>query len=226
MRKQIFSWIDREFIELSGEARGGGTVEKQTVELFRRFEEELKREGLSPSDIVRTRIWGRYRESRNLATAARAKLLAGPLRAASSSYISLDHFESNSDVALDLLAMRPSRPNAERIAVEFEPPRNYLCHIRYDSLAFFSGFTSGDGALEQQVPEVVRALAAALAVAGTNWGKVVKLSLFLHRSQKLETLRELLAKAPKLDMPRIEFGFVDGFAGGKSLLEAEATATV
>lgn len=226
MRKLIFTWLDREFVELSGEARRGGTAENQTAELFRRFEEELKREGLSLSDTVRTRTWGRYRESRNLATAARSKLLVGPSRAASSSYISVDHFESSADVALDLLAMRPSRLNAERKAVDFEPPRNYLCYLRYDAVVFFSGFTSSDDSLERQVPEVFRALAAALASAGADWGKVVKLSLFLHRSQKLETLRELLAKVSKPDAARIEFGFVDGFAGEKSLLEAEATATV
>ena len=62
-------------------------------------------------------------------------------------------------------------------------------------------------------------------VAGSMWDKLVKVSLFLHRSQKLEALKELLARGPALPVScEIEFGFVDGYAGDKSLLEVEATA--
>ncbi len=229
MRKRVFSWLDREFIELSGEARPGALVAEETSDLFRRFEEELKGHGLSLEHTVRTRIWGRDREARNLATAARSKILTGNAKASSSSYISPHHFDSDAKVALDLLAMRPSRPDAERKPVEFEPPRNYLCYLRYDSMLFFSGITSSTDTLEDQVSEVLKALAGALAVSGAlsqNWRKTGKLSLFLHRSQKLELLKDLLAKANWLDVHQVEFGFVDGYAGEKSLLEAEATAVI
>lgn len=226
MRKRVFSWLDREFVELCGEARSTGTVEEQTRELFQRFAEELKGEGLSLHDTVRTRAWGRYRESRQLATAARSKILAGSARAASSSYVSLDHFESQSDVALDLLAMKPSSPGAERNPVEFQPPRNYLRYLRYDSVLFFSGYTSSADALESQVPQILEAVTQALAAAGADWKQVVKLSLFLHRSQKLETLKSLLAKDNRLSLSQMEFGFVDGYAGERSLLEIETTALI
>jgi hypothetical protein len=53
---------------------------------------------------------------------------------------------------------------------------------------------------------------------------VRKLSALLQRGQDLETVRRVLAKAGKLDIPEIEFAFVDGFAGEKYLLEIEATA--
>lgn len=226
MRKRVFTWLDREFVELIGEARKAGTVEEQTQELFQHFADELKREGLSLNHTVRTRAWGRYRESRRLATATRSKILTGSSRAASSSYVSLDHFESNADVALDLLAMKPSRPGAERKPVEFEPPRNYLRHLRCDSVAFCSGYTSDADTLDKQVPEIFKSLADALTAAGASWNDLVKLSLFLHRSQKLETLRGLLAQQLKTNAPIVEFGFVDGFAGERSLLEVEATAAV
>ena len=56
---------------------------------------------------------------------------------------------------------------------------------------------------------------------------MVKLSLFLHRSQQLDALKELLEKAtPAPDISKVEFGFVDGYAGDKSLLEVEATALI
>jgi enamine deaminase RidA (YjgF/YER057c/UK114 family) len=225
VQKRIFSWLGGEFIEFSGEARPGTSVEEETISLFRSFEQELKTHDLSLQNTVRTRLWGRDREARNLGTAARSKILAGSAKASSSSYVSSRRFDSDARVALDLLAMRPSRADAERRPVEFQPPRNYLCYLRYDSFVFLSGYTSDAETLEDQVHQVINSVASGLIVAGTMWDKLVKISLFLHRSQKLETLKKLLERGPALPANcRIEFGFVDGYAGDKSLLEVEATA--
>ena len=227
MQKRIFSWLGRECVELSAAARPTASVEEETNSLFRSFEQELKADGLSLENTVRTRLWGRDREARNRGTAARSKILTAGTKAASSSYVSPRRFDSDAKVAVDLLAMKPSRAAAERRPVEFQPPRNYLCYLRYDSLAFLSGYTSAAEALEDQVPQVINAVAGGLTVAGTRWDKLVKVSLFLHRSQKLETLRNLLGKGPAFPANcQIEFGFVDGYAGEKSLLEVESTAAV
>lgn len=53
---------------------------------------------------------------------------------------------------------------------------------------------------------------------------MARLSVYLSRSQSLELLKQLLRKANRLDLTRIEFEFVDGFAREKGLLEVEATA--
>jgi enamine deaminase RidA (YjgF/YER057c/UK114 family) len=225
LQKRIFSWLGREWIELSGEARPGTSVEEETTSVFQSFDQELKAHGLSLERTVRTRLWGRDREARNLGTAARSRILAGSTKASSSSYVSPRRFDSDARVALDLLAMRPLRADAERRPVEFQPARNYLCYLRSDSVVFLSGYTSDAETLEDQVPKVINAVASGLIVAGTMWDKLVKISLFLHRSQKLDTLKDLLEK--ELALPancQIEFGFVDGYAGDKSLLEVEATA--
>ena len=225
MQKRIFSWLGREFVELSAAARLTASVEEETDSLFRSFEQEVKADGLSLENTVRTRLWGRDREARNLGTAARSKILTGRAKAASSSYVSTNRFDSDAKVAVDMLAMKPSKSDAERRPVEFQPPRNYLCYLRYDSLVFLSGYTSDAATLEGQVPQVINAVSGGLTVAGTSWDKLVKVSLFLQRSQKLETLKDLLRKSPPLPANcQIEFGFVDGYAGEKSLLEVEATA--
>ena len=225
MKKRIFSWLGGEFIELSGEVRPATSIEEETVSLFQSFEQELKAHGLSLENTVRTRLWGRDKEARNLGTATRSKILTGSTKAASSSYVSTKRFDSDGRVALDLLAIRPSRTDAERRPVEFQPPRNYLCYLRYDSFVFLSGYTSDTETLEEQVSQVVNAVAGGLIVAGTQFDKLIKLSLFLHRSQNLETLKELLRRYPPVpNNLQIEFGFVDGYAGDKSLLEVEATA--
>lgn len=225
MQKKIFSWLGGEFIELSGEAHPGASIEEETVSLFRSFEQELKAHGLSLENTVRTRLWGRDRDARNLGTAARSKILTGSAKAASSSYVSTNRFDSDAKVAVDMLAMKPSRAGAERRPVEFQPPRNYLCYLRDDSFVFLSGYTFAAETLETQVPDIIKAVAGGLVVAGSMWDKLVKVSLFLHRSQKLEVLKQLLGRGPALPANcHVEFGFVDGYAGDKNLLEVEATA--
>jgi enamine deaminase RidA (YjgF/YER057c/UK114 family) len=224
MKTKYFYWLDREFIEISAEGRAGAPAETATAELFEKFETELKTSGLSLDNTVRIRVWGRDKEARTLATAARSKILSGNRKAASSSFISSEWFDSNGTAGLELLAMSPLQAGAERRPVDFEPARNYLCYLYYDSLLFFSGFTSDATTLEGQVPEIIRTLANAYAVSGVNWSKVVKLSIFLQRNQKVELLRNLLAHGPKLNVPEVEITLVDGFAGEKYLLEIEATA--
>ena len=226
MRKTIVSWLGREFIFLSGEARGSGSIEQQTNDLFERFEAELKLSNLSLEDTVRTRIFGADKEARELATFARAKILTGKRKAASSSYVSASHFDSNARVALDLIAMRPSRPGAYRQPVDFEPSRIYISWLRYDSVAFVSGFTSEADSLEDQVPGVLADIDGALKDASTSWKHVAKLSVYLSRTQNLEALKDLLRKANRLDLSKIEFELVDGFARDKGLLEAEPTALI
>lgn len=224
MRKRIFSWLGREFISLSGEARATGSVAEQTDDLFRRFEEELRESRLSLDHTVRTRMWGSDREARDLATAARSNILTGKRKAASSSYISASHFDSGARVALDLLAMRPSGAGDDRMAVEFEPARPYIAQLRYDSVAFVSGFTSEKDRLEDQVSEVFADIDDALKAASTTWNQVGKVSVYLSRTQKLDALKSLLQKANRLELGKIEFEFVDGFAREKALVEIEATA--
>ena len=80
MRKRIFSWLGREFIELSGEARPAASASIEAQELFRRFDQELKSHGLSLDDTVRSRLWGSDRESRDLGSNERVKILAGKAR--------------------------------------------------------------------------------------------------------------------------------------------------
>jgi enamine deaminase RidA (YjgF/YER057c/UK114 family) len=172
VQKKIFSWLGGEFIELSGEAPPATSIEEETVALFRSFEQELKAHGLSLENTVRTRLWGRDREARNLGTAARSKILTGSAKAASSSYVSTNRFDSDTKVALDLLATGPSRIDAERRPVEFQPPRNYLCYLRQDSSVLLSGYTSAAETFETQVPEVIKARGGWANGCGIHVGRV------------------------------------------------------
>jgi enamine deaminase RidA (YjgF/YER057c/UK114 family) len=164
--------------------------------LFQQCEAALKTHGLSLANATRIRVWGRDRDARTLATAARSKILTGNRRAASSSFISREWFDSDGAVGLELVAMRPADSSAKRQPVDFEPPRNYLCFLDYGGWLFFSGFTSEATMLEKQTEEVVETIDGALARARTEWGKVVKLSVLAgDRVQLRRRLcrREILA---------------------------------
>jgi hypothetical protein len=227
MKSRLFSGLGRDFIEISGEGKPGVPADVATQDLFGACESELMSHGFSLENAARTRVWGRDKDARPLATAARSRILTGKRRAASSSFISQQWFDSDATAGLELLAMKPRDSGAERQPVDFEPARNYLCYLRYDSVVFYSGYTSSADTLEEQVSEVLKAITGARAISGAlnqDFRKTGRLSVFLHRSQKLGDVKDLLAKVNWIDIANVEFRLVDGFAGEKYLLEIEATA--
>ena len=224
METKLFTWLGREFVEVTGGARTGASVESATTELFERFDGALKSQGLSLDNVVRVRVYGRDRQGRTDATLARSKILSGQRRAASSSFIAREWFDSVGSGGLELWALRPANAAARRQPVDFEPARNYLCYLEYDGLLFFSGFTSEAATLAQQVKDVLGTLDNAFARAKTDWSKVKKLALLLQRGSNVDEVRQVLAAANRLSVAEIEFTFVDGFAGEKYLVEIEATA--
>jgi enamine deaminase RidA (YjgF/YER057c/UK114 family) len=224
MRKTIFLWLGREFITLSCEGKEGMTATDQSREIFHSLDEELRGMGLSLADTVRTRLWGRDRQSRTIGSDERVRVLSGKARSASSSYIAPGHFDSNAHVALDLLAMRPSRQGLEKTLVEYDPPITPLRYLVYDSLAFLSGVTAVLPTLGDQMSDILPRISSSLTNAGSSWDKAVMVSFYLHRSQKLETLKELFKKTVKAEIPQMEYAFVDGYSAEGKLIEIEVSA--
>jgi hypothetical protein len=65
MRSRIFTWLGREFVELNGEAKSAANAGIETQQLFHTFNRELSSHGLSLDHTVRSRLWGRDRQSRD-----------------------------------------------------------------------------------------------------------------------------------------------------------------
>jgi hypothetical protein len=226
MQVRLFSWLDREFVEVAAEGRAGVAADVATDELFRRFDDELRSHGLSLDNSMRVRVWARDKGARTLATAARSRILTGKRKVASSSFISPHWFDSDASAGVELLAMKPSNSSAERRPAEFEPVRNYLCYLRYDSVVFYSGYTSDADTLNDQITQVLKTITGARAISGgltQDFSKTGRLSVFLHRSQSLSILKDLLAKE-RVNLANVDYRLVDGFAGDKCLLEIETTA--
>jgi enamine deaminase RidA (YjgF/YER057c/UK114 family) len=181
---------------------------------------------LSLANTVRSRLWGRDRESRDQGSNQRVKVLSGKARSASSSYISPIRFDSNAKVAIDLLAMRPSRSDAEKVLKEYDPPIVPLRYLTYDSVVVLSGVTTVLATLDEQLDNILPRIEDSLRNAGSSWDRVVKISFFLHRSQKLETLKELFSARVAAKIPAMEYSFVDGYSSAGKLCEVEVTATL
>ena len=226
MQKRIFSWLGKEFVELSGEARPAVTAAEEAPELFQRFDRELRVHELSLANTVRSRLWGRDRESRDQGSNERVKVLSGKARSASSSYIAPSRFDSNAKVAIDLLAMQPSRSGAEKFLKEYDPPIVPLRYLIYDSVVVLSGVTAVLASLDEQLDNILPRIEDSLKNAGSSWDRVAKISFFLHRSQRLETLKELFSTRVTAKIPALEYSFVDGYSSEGKLCEVEVTATL
>lgn len=69
-------------------------------------------------------------------------------------------------------------------------------------------------------------ISTSLADAGSSWENAAKVSFYLHRSQSLEKLRALFREAINVDVPQMEYAFVDGYSNPGKLIEIEVTATL
>jgi enamine deaminase RidA (YjgF/YER057c/UK114 family) len=226
MRKKIFTWMGKEFVELSGETKPAATATIEAQELFQQFDQELKSHGLSLDNTVRSRLWGRDRQSRDLGSDARVKILSGKARSASSSYIAPGHFDSAAKVAVDLLAMRPSEPNAAKRVVEYDPAIVPIRFLVYDSVVVLSGVTTVLPTLEEQLDNILPRIHGSLTDAGSSWEKVARVAFYLHRSQALENLKTLFARRVTAKISQMEYCFVDGYSSEGKFCEVEVTAAI
>ena len=165
MRKKLFTWLGREFIELSGEAKAGVDAASEARELFQRFDDELRAHGMSIDNTVRSRLWGRDRASRDGGSNERVKALSGKARSASSSYIAPGHFDSPAKVAVDLLAMRPSRADQTEQIVEYDPPIVPIRFLVYDAVVVLSGVTTVLPTLAEQFDNILPRITDSLSDA-------------------------------------------------------------
>jgi enamine deaminase RidA (YjgF/YER057c/UK114 family) len=224
MQKKIFTWLGKEFIELSGEAKPAASAAAEARDLFQRFNEELRSHGLSLDHTVRSRLWGRDRESRDGGSEERVKALSGKARSASSSYIAPDHFDSGARVAVDLIALRPASPDSAKRVVEYDPPIVPIRFLVYDGLVVLSGVTAVLPTLEEQLGNIIPRISTSLRDGGGGWEKVQRISFYLHRSQAIANLEELFGRHVQAQIPQREYVFVDGYSAPGKFCEIEVTA--
>jgi enamine deaminase RidA (YjgF/YER057c/UK114 family) len=226
MRKRIFTWLGKEFVELNGEAGPAANATAEAQELFGRFDAELRAHGLSLENTVRSRLWGRDRQSRDLGSNERVKVLSGKARSASSSYIAPGHFDSPAKVAVDLIAMRPAQAGIAKRIVEYDPPIVPIRFLTYENVVVLSGVTTVLPTLEAQLDNILPRIHGSLTDAASSWDKVARVSFYLHRSQTIANLKSLFQRQVKAQIPQMEYCFVDGYSSEGKFCEVEVTAHV
>jgi enamine deaminase RidA (YjgF/YER057c/UK114 family) len=226
MRKRLFNWQGQGFVYLGLEGKGGEPIEQQSKALFARAGQELKSFGLSlDQNVVRTRVFGRTRETRNAVSDTRAKTFIGSARAASSSFIAPEHFESGADVALDLYAMSPPGEKATRKVVEHQPRQTFIRYLTWGPMVFLAGMTCEEyPTLKQQYEDILPRAGKLLQEAGCDWRNVVGISFFLHKDQDPDALLTGVAKTVPVSLDNAEVEFVEGFSRPGKLVEIEITA--
>jgi enamine deaminase RidA (YjgF/YER057c/UK114 family) len=212
----------REFVWLYAEGPARPDATEATRQTLAAFSGKLEAFGLSLDDTVRTRLWARDRRSRDLGSAERRRILSGPARSASSSYIAPERFGSQQCIALELLALKAS--SAPKICREFDPPKVPVRYIVYDAMLFLSGVTAVLPTLAEQTEAIVHSMDESLREAGSAWSKVVEAGFYLHRSQSVDRLRQLFGGMVKAEIPCMEYVSVDGYSAEGKLIEIEVTA--
>lgn len=226
MRKRMFNWQGQGFVYLALEGKPGRPLEQQSKALFERAAAELGGFGLSlDKNVVRTRVFGRSREARGVVSDARSKAFTGLSRAATSSFISPAHFESEADVALDLFAMAPPGDAAARQVSEHTPQQTFIRHLTWGPMVFLAGMTCEQyPTLKQQYEDILPRAGELLKETGCNWRNVVGVSFFLHKDHDPDALLTGVARTVPITLDSAEVEFVDGFSRPGKLIEIEITA--
>jgi enamine deaminase RidA (YjgF/YER057c/UK114 family) len=226
MRKRVFNWQGQGFVYLGLEGKAGRPLDQQSKALFERAAQELRNFGLSlDKNVVRTRVFGRTREARGAVSEVRGKTFIGKARAATSSFISPAHFESDADVALDLLAMSPPGGGAVREVSEHKPQQPFIRHLTWGPMVFLAGMTCEEyPTLKQQYEDILPRAGTLLQETGCDWKNVVGISFFLHKDHDPDALLTGVAKAVPVSLDNAEVEFVEGYSRPGKLIEIEITA--
>lgn len=225
MRLKIFPWLGQEFVSLSWEGDGKGTVEQETQMLFARFADRLHGLGLTLDHTVRTRMWVRDMDSWHAGVHERVRILKGLARSVSSSHVRPERLGPAARISVDLLAMFPPAGGGAKVMKEYEPQTIVLRWLKWGGILFHSGVTDMTHAsLDEQFPVIVKRLTDSLADGGASWKDVARASFFLHRDEPLDMLRARFREAVSAKIPSLDYTFVDSRQGKR--LEIELTTQI
>lgn len=224
MRVSLTNWLGLEFVEIGAEAPSRDSPASQAEVLFQRASRVLEDHGLSLSDTVRSRLFGRDRAARDAASEVRRSVLSGAARAATSSYIAPALFASDASVAMELIALRRA-PGLDKSIRENDPPRLPCRYLTIGPLVMLSGQTAVLPGLEEQlVGDILPRVGAYLEEARSGWDRVMQLSCYLHASESAEETRGMFREAVGSLPERFEIRFVEGYSAEGKLIEVETTA--
>ena len=225
MRQKTFNFAGQRFAYVAIEAAGGGTLERQSQALFEQASAALAAQGLAlDRNVVRSRVFGRSREARDVVSGVRGGLFEGTARTATSSYISPGYFSSAAEVGIDLFAMAAPSIGTRKVS-EHTPVQPFIRHLTWGPMVFLAGMTCETlPTLREQYTDVLTRAQKLLTETGCDWRSVVHVALFLHRSEDPKALLDGIAATNTLPLDNCEVEQVDGYSRPGKLIEIEITA--
>lgn len=194
--------------------------------LFDALERVLVEHDLRPADAVRSRLTAATRTGRDTGSAARVRRLAVPFPCATSSYIDPTLFAGDDGVLLETLALQGA--GDDKRAAEHRPSPPPWRVVATGDLAFFSGITSFEADVEEQLREMHGLVAAALNLAEGLVGRRVDpiaVQAYVHRDVDLASLGELAGRVG-LDGVPFAVARCEGFSFPSKLVEVEIDGLV
>lgn len=194
--------------------------------LFDALERVLAEQGLRPADVVRSRLTAATRPGRDAGSRARVRRLAVPFPCATSSYIDPTLFAGDDGVLLETLALRGA--GDDKRAAEHRPSPPPWRVVTTGELAFFSGITSFETDVQEQLREMRGLVAAALSLAEGLVGRrvdPVAVQVYVHRDVDLASLGDLAGRVG-LDGVPLAVARCEGFSYPSKLLEVEIDGVV
>jgi len=223
VRLKLFPWLGREFVSLSCDGDGAGSVQDETRAVFDKFVQALSPFGFGLEQVVRTRMFTRDMDTWVAANLARRRVLDGRARSVSSSHVWTGRVGDRARVSIDLLAMVPLASDGPKVMKEYDPPTVVLRHMAHGGILFLSGVTDmTHTTFEGQFPVIIQRITDSLADGGAGWKDVAKASFLLHHEESLPVLRSTFASAVEAAIPQVDYTFVGSRQGKR--LEIEVTA--
>ncbi len=198
-------------------ARGGDDPASAFRLAFQTAVTECEATGLAGANIVRSRIWARDAATRQIASNIRLDMLAGARRAASSSFIASERLAPGIDMIADIVALE----GGKKIVREYEPAIAPPMFVGSGGFVFLSGYTDISATFEQQLEVILSKISRSLEIAGTAWGKIVKVDAYV--AQSLDQASAWTAISARFPCP-VAMTSVEGYSAPEKRVEIEVTA--
>ena len=214
----------RELLHVAVAGTAGQATEAQSRDAIARAVAEVELAGIPAGHIVRSRLWGRDAEARQIASNVRLEILGGLRRGASSSFVDGERLPAGIAMMIELYALRSGTPADAKKIVEYAPPIAPPMLVVLDGLLVLSGDTDRSDGIEAQMASIRGKLDASLAAGGGRWDQVVSMSVFMAKRLAPGFGRAALsASFPGIGCP-VTISTVDGYSHPETLVEIEVTA--
>jgi enamine deaminase RidA (YjgF/YER057c/UK114 family) len=214
----------RELLQVSVAGEPGVPIEAQARRAIERAVAEVEAAGLPAGHIVRSRLWARDSAARAAASDARLAVLAGPRRAASSSFIDPARLPAGVDMAIDLVALSSRAAHGAKVIREYAPPIAPPQLVVLDGLLVLSGDTDRSPGLERQMASIRAKLDATLEAGGGRWEQAISIAVYLSRQLPDGAGRRAFEACFPFTHCTRTFTHVDGYSNPEKLVEIEVTA--